>query len=76
MSALFDEVEKQSRLLSVQEKARLARILVQELDPLTEDDVEQAWIVEAERRYEGYLNGNVDALPGDEVLARVRSRLA
>jgi len=75
MSVLFDEVEKQTRLLSVQDKARLARILVEELDTLSDDEVEHAWIVEAERRYDGYLNGSIDALPGDEVMARVRSRL-
>jgi len=33
MSALFDNLEKQARLLNPQEKATLARILIEELDP-------------------------------------------
>jgi len=76
MSVLFEEVEKQTKLLSVQDKARLARILVEELDPLTDGEVEQSWILEAEQRYSGYLNGTVESHSGDEVMTRVRSRLA
>jgi len=31
--------------------------------------------LEAERRYEQYKRGEVQAIPGDEVFARIRSRL-
>lgn len=50
MSALFDELEKQARGLSPQEKASLARILIEELDPAVDAGVEQLWIDEAQRR--------------------------
>ena len=33
MSALLDQLAQQSRLLTVEEKATLARILIDELDP-------------------------------------------
>ena len=49
MSALFDELEKQARLLTPQEKATLARILIEELDPSSDTEVEQIWIAEAQR---------------------------
>ena len=75
MSALFDELEKQSRLLTLQEKATLARILIEELDPSVDGEVEQIWIAEAQRRYQAYLKGEIESLPGDEVMSRVRNRL-
>jgi len=75
MSALFDELEKQARLLTQQEKATLARILIEDLDPAVDSQVEQLWIVESQRRYQAYLNGEIRSVPGDEVMSRARSRL-
>jgi putative addiction module component (TIGR02574 family) len=75
MSTLFDELEKRSRALTPQEKASLARILIEELDPSIDAGVEQIWIDEARRRYDAFLEGQLEALPGDAVMARARSRL-
>jgi len=75
MSALLDELEKQSRLLTVQEKATLARILIEGLDQSKVSDVEQLWVSESQRRYEAYLKGEIEAYPGDEVMTRARNRL-
>ena len=75
MSPVFDELEKQARLLTPQEKATLARILIEELDPSTDTEVEQIWIAEAQRRYQAYLKGEIESLAGDEVMSRARSRL-
>ncbi len=75
MSTLFDELEKQARLLTPQEKATLARILIEELDPSADSQVEQLWVAEAQRRYDAYLQGELNSLPGDEVMSRARSRL-
>ncbi len=75
MSTLFEEVEKQARALSPHEKASLAHILIEELDPAVESGVEQVWIEEAQRRYAAYLKGELKASPGDAVMERARSRL-
>ena len=75
MSTLFDELERQARALTLQEKASLAHILIEELDPAVEAGVEQVWIEEAQRRYDAYLKGELKALPGDAVMQRARSRL-
>ncbi|HJP92018.1 MAG TPA: addiction module protein [Pyrinomonadaceae bacterium] len=75
MSALLDELEKQSRLLTVQEQATLARILIEGLDQSKVSDVEQLWVSESLRRYEAYLKGEIEAYPGDEVMTRARNRL-
>ena len=75
MSTLLEAIEKQAQLLTAQEKAKLARILIEELDPATDSDVEQLWLDESQRRYEAYLRGEMESLPGDEVMDRVRDRL-
>ena len=75
MSALLDELEKQSRLLTAQEKATLARILIEGLDPSQDSDVEQVWVAEAQRRYQAYLRGEIETHDGDEVMTRARNRL-
>jgi hypothetical protein len=75
MSPLFDELTKQARMLTAQEKAALAHFLIEDLDSSTGDDVEQIWIAESKRRYDAYLKGELKALDGDEVMARARRRL-
>lgn len=75
MSALFDELENKARTLTLREKATLARILIEELDPPSETGIEQLWIDEAQRRYDRYLKGDIQAMPGDAVMDRARSRL-
>lgn len=75
MSTLFHELEKQARLLTPEEKASLARILIEELDPATDSDVERLWIEESQRRYEAYLRGELKAISGDDVMSRARRRL-
>ena len=75
MSTLFDEVQRQAQMLSPQEKAALAHQLIEELDSSSDADVEALWIAESQRRYEAYRRGEIDSLPGDEVMARVRNRL-
>lgn len=75
MSALLDQLAEQSRLLTVEEKATLARILIEGLDPSTDSEGEEMWLGEAQRRYQAYLNGEIEAHPGDEVMTRARNRL-
>lgn len=75
MSALFDELEKQARTLTATEKATLARILIEELDPSLDTNVEQLWVAEAQRRYEAFRKGELEAFSGDDVMARARRRL-
>ena len=75
MSTLFEELERRARTLTPREKATLAHILIEDLDATVDTGVEQAWIDEAQRRYDAFLRGELEGLPGDAVMARVRSRL-
>jgi Putative addiction module component len=75
MSTLFNELEKQARRFTPLEKASLARILIEELDPSSDGNVKRLWIEESQRRYEAYLRGELSAVSGDDVMSRARSRL-
>ena len=76
MRVIFDEVQKQAQLLTVQEKAALAQLLIEELDSSFDaGNIEQLWIAESQRRYEAYLRGEVKTVAGDEAMANARNRL-
>jgi len=75
MSLVYEEIEQSAGQLTIGQKAALAQTLLKDLDQEEAEDVEDLWIAEAEQRYEAYLRGEMEALPGDEVMARVRYRL-
>ena len=76
MSTPFDDLERQARLLPLKQKAALARVLIEELDTSVDPNAEQLWVDESQRRYDAYLKGELEALPGDDVMARARNRVA
>ena len=63
--------------LSETERAELALALIESLDGPAESDaeVEEAWRVEIDRRVAQVEQGEVELIPGDEVIRRVRRRL-
>jgi putative addiction module component (TIGR02574 family) len=44
------------------------------LAELSEEESDQLWAQEAERRFAEYKAGNIEAVPADDVFARLRSR--
>jgi putative addiction module component (TIGR02574 family) len=71
----FAEIQRELSELSPEQRAKLALALVESLEPEDDGDITEAWRLEVEQRYERYKRGEIQALPGDEVFARVRSRL-
>lgn len=55
-------------------RAELASQLLDSLDDLSEEENEQLWAEEAERRFAEYKAGNIEAVPADVVFARLRAR--
>jgi hypothetical protein len=70
MSIAFEDLEKQVRSLSAEQKATLARILIEDLDTDIDPNAEKLWLEEAQRRYEAFLKGELEARAGDEVMQR------
>jgi putative addiction module component (TIGR02574 family) len=55
-------------------RAELASLLLDSLDELSEEESDQLWAQEAERRFAEYKAGNIESVPAEEVFARLRSR--
>ena len=51
-------------------------VMNEDLDTSVDADVEQFRIDEAQRRYDAYLKGELEALEGDDVMKRARGRVA
>ncbi|MBS0431705.1 MAG: addiction module protein [Proteobacteria bacterium] len=70
-----DALEQEALHLPVQERARLAQRLLESLDELSDSEVEQLWLTEAERRAREIDEGSVELVSGDELDRRIRDRL-
>ena len=75
MARTLRDIERDIRALSVQERARLLKALISDLDAPADPDAERAWMTEAERRLAEIESGAVETIPGSEVLNEARSRL-
>jgi len=70
MSELLKKIELDTQSLSKQERAFLADRLLSSLDgEENNNDVEEAWIAEAERRYQEYKEGKRPGSTAEEVFA-------
>jgi putative addiction module component (TIGR02574 family) len=75
MSTTVAEIEAKIRLLSREARTELLRALIADLDGPSDPDVERLWLEEAQRRYREIGDGRVQAVPGEQVFAKLRSRL-
>jgi hypothetical protein len=69
------EIEKEFLNLSEAEKREVLRLLIADLDVATDEDVERAWLEEAQRRYRELKNGLVETVPASEVITKAKERL-
>jgi putative addiction module component (TIGR02574 family) len=69
------ELEEELAQLTTQEKAAVARSLIDALDEKWDEDVERCWMEEAERRYAAYRRGEVKTSLASDVFSRIRERL-
>jgi putative addiction module component (TIGR02574 family) len=74
MSRDLKEIAAEAMELPLTARADLASQLLDSLDDLSEADNDMLWAEEAERRYAEYKAGNIEAIPADEVFARLRAR--
>jgi len=68
-------VEHEALRLPPEERAKLAQKLILSLDSLSEEEVEQAWLVEADRRARELDRGEVQPVPAEEVRRKARALL-
>ncbi len=71
MSRMSEELYRAALDLDEGERAALAARLIESLDTEREEGVEAAWLAEIERRMEELDSGKVQAIPWDELRARL-----
>jgi len=73
MSSQLEIVEAQALKLSAEERAELADRLLASL--FEDNEIEQAWAVEVERRIEEIESGRAKLIPAAEAIARIRAAI-
>ncbi len=69
MSATLEKLEQDTLALSRQERAFLADRLLSSLDGEALTEIDEAWVFEAERRYQEYKAGKRPGIPAEDVFA-------
>lgn len=75
MTSESESIEEQAQDLPAKERARLALKLIESLDQGEDEDVEELWLDEAERRLSEYDAGKTEARAADEVFAEIEKKL-
>ena len=71
--ATTEEILNQLLSLPVDARARVAQRLLESLES-ADDTNRRLWDAEIESRLDAYERGELQAVPGDEVLARLREK--
>ena len=74
MTAKAERLKSELAGLTPEDRAELARFLVQSLDEEEEQGVEAAWDVELKRRAQEIESGRVVGEPADRVLRELRAK--
>ena len=72
MSQDYAEIEKSARLLSPEERARLAEAMTESLREGMPAEVEAAWEAEIRRRVDAYERGEATLIPAEDVFSKAR----
>jgi putative addiction module component (TIGR02574 family) len=70
----YKEIMGAAMTLSPDEREMLAEDLIASLDAEDQETIDRLWAEEAERRNKEIEDGIVRAIPGEEVMRRLRSR--
>ncbi|MDZ7693632.1 MAG: addiction module protein [Balneolaceae bacterium] len=71
----FNEIENSALKLDENHRAKLAKRLLESLDQQIDQEIEQAWIDEVNRRKKELDSGEVDPISAEEVLSNARKLL-
>ncbi len=70
----YEEIMSAALALPPGARATLAEHLMESLDAENQERIDSLWAEEAERRDKEIEDGTVTAIPGEEVMNRLRSR--
>ena len=75
MAGNYKNIEKSALKLKEKDRAELAKRLLISLEDNVDEDIEQAWIAEINRRRKEIDSGEVEMVPEEKVLAEARNIL-
>jgi putative addiction module component (TIGR02574 family) len=75
MAKLLEEIQAEALRLSAEDRETLAGALLQSLDDAPLGEIDEAWISEAERRYEEWRTGKTSAIAGETFFSDLRREL-
>lgn len=76
MNGLEERIVEEAMTLPADMRARLVGRLLESLNLPRQEEIERLWAEEAERRVEDVRSGKVKPIPGEQVFAQIRQRLA
>ncbi len=75
MSSSFSAVKQSALSLPLEEREQLANELFDSLTVNAQNEIELAWINEAEQRDNDILSGNAQTVSGEEVSRKIKEML-
>ncbi len=75
MKIQFNDVEKQALMLPPEAREILATRLLHSLGNAPLNDIDEAWIQEAERRYQNFRLGRTRGISGNHVFNEIREEM-
>ena len=72
MSQDYADIEKSARLLTPEERARLAEAMTESLREAMPSEIEAEWEAEIKRRVEAYERSEASLVPAEDVFAKAR----
>jgi len=70
----YEEIKNAALALPPDAREMLAEHLMASLGPIDHEEIDELWLKEIERRDKEIEDGIVTPIPGEEVMARLRSR--
>jgi len=68
-------IEQEALNLSPEDRAKLAQKLLLSLESLSEEQIRESWLIEAERRAREIDRGEIQPIPAEEVRRKARALL-
>jgi putative addiction module component len=76
MPRKLEDVAEEALELKLDDRAALAEKLLRSLEGISEAENERLWLAEAERRLLEIRSGQIETLPGEEVLRRAAAEIS
>jgi putative addiction module component (TIGR02574 family) len=75
MSPRLQQIEAEALRLPPEERESLAGVLVQSLEDASVNEIDAAWIEEAEQRFQKWQAGKTDGIPSEKFFSEIRRDL-